>query len=119
MLFVVFFLIIRRPPRSTRTYTRFPYTTLFRSMTDHRLAEERKPRFARWLTEPMLRNKDTYIKVAAAAALINIFGLVTSLFSMTVYDRVVGDHAMSSLTALTIGFVIVIRSEEHTSESSH
>src|SRR3546814_20220054 len=24
-------LIIRRPPRSTRTYTLFPYTTLFRS----------------------------------------------------------------------------------------
>src|SRR3546814_13125725 len=26
-----FFLIIRRPPSSTRTYTLFPYTTLFRS----------------------------------------------------------------------------------------
>src|SRR3546814_15062649 len=26
-----FFLIVRRPPRSTRTYTLFPYTTLFRS----------------------------------------------------------------------------------------
>src|SRR3546814_2495502 len=30
MLF--FFLIIRRPPRSTRTDTLFPYTTLFRSL---------------------------------------------------------------------------------------
>src|SRR3546814_3189070 len=30
-LFVVFFLMIRRPPRSTRTDTLFPYTTLFRS----------------------------------------------------------------------------------------
>src|SRR3546814_20950771 len=29
LLFV--FLMIRRPPRSTRTDTRFPYTTLFRS----------------------------------------------------------------------------------------
>src|SRR3546814_4658564 len=27
----VFVLMIRRPPRSTRTYTLFPYTTLFRS----------------------------------------------------------------------------------------
>src|SRR3546814_14835530 len=26
------FLMIRRPPRSTRTDTRFPYTTLFRSL---------------------------------------------------------------------------------------
>src|SRR3546814_12953356 len=32
LLFVVFFLLmIRRPPRSTRTDTLFPYTTLFRS----------------------------------------------------------------------------------------
>src|SRR3546814_8100119 len=28
-----FFLMIRRPPRSTRTDTLFPYTTLFRSPT--------------------------------------------------------------------------------------
>src|SRR3546814_10962463 len=28
-----FFLMIRRPPRSTRTDTLFPYTTLFRSST--------------------------------------------------------------------------------------
>src|SRR3546814_20310158 len=31
MLVVLFFLMIRRPPRSTRTDTLFPYTTLFRS----------------------------------------------------------------------------------------
>src|SRR3546814_14683256 len=31
MLAIVFFLMIRRPPRSTRTDTLFPYTTLFRS----------------------------------------------------------------------------------------
>src|SRR3546814_2417542 len=30
-LYTVFVLIIRRPPRSTRTDTLFPYTTLFRS----------------------------------------------------------------------------------------
>src|SRR3546814_18220720 len=29
--YLFFFLMIRRPPRSTRTYTLFPYTTLFRS----------------------------------------------------------------------------------------
>src|SRR3546814_3204373 len=30
-----FFLMIRRPPRSTRTDTLFPYTTLFRSALAH------------------------------------------------------------------------------------
>src|SRR3546814_13002987 len=29
---LMFFLMIRRPPRSTRTDTLFPYTTLFRSV---------------------------------------------------------------------------------------
>src|SRR3546814_16971755 len=32
MCFLCFFLMIRRPPRSTRTDTLFPYTTLFRSV---------------------------------------------------------------------------------------
>src|SRR3546814_4580352 len=34
MWFLFFFLMIRRPPRSTRTDTLFPYTTLFRSKGD-------------------------------------------------------------------------------------
>src|SRR3546814_11893960 len=33
-VFFFFFLMIRRPPRSTRTDTLFPYTTLFRSLVD-------------------------------------------------------------------------------------
>src|SRR3546814_15882615 len=32
VIVAIFFLIIRRPPRSTRTDTRCPYTTLFRSI---------------------------------------------------------------------------------------
>src|SRR3546814_15704464 len=31
-MYIIFFLMIRRPPRSTRTDTLFPYTTLFRSV---------------------------------------------------------------------------------------
>src|SRR3546814_12038123 len=37
-----FFLMIRRPPRSTRTDTLFPYTTLFRSRGRHRAAVPRR-----------------------------------------------------------------------------
>src|SRR3546814_2464735 len=42
--------MIRRPPRSTRTYTLFPYTTLFRSReplltpTDHLTARDKSHR---------------------------------------------------------------------------
>src|SRR3546814_4409880 len=31
-MYCLFVLMIRRPPRDTRTYTLFPYTTLFRSI---------------------------------------------------------------------------------------
>ena len=67
-----------------------------------------KPRFAAWLMEPMQRNRSIYMKVALAAVMINIFGLLTSLFTMTVYDRVLPNNATSSLIALSIGFAIVV-----------
>src|SRR3546814_20633841 len=38
-MFGFFFLMIRRPPRSTRTDTLFPYTTLFRSDTARAIRE--------------------------------------------------------------------------------
>src|SRR3546814_14958879 len=38
---VFFFLMIRRPPRSTRTDTLFPYTTLYRSRAEEAVLIER------------------------------------------------------------------------------
>src|SRR3546814_9927553 len=46
MLFVFFFLMIRRPPRSTRTDTLFPYTTRFRSDGGQQRRGRRQPRRA-------------------------------------------------------------------------
>src|SRR3546814_1261270 len=40
-----FFLMIRRPPRSTRTDTLFPYTTLFRSPRRRGISLRRRPWF--------------------------------------------------------------------------
>src|SRR3546814_11038131 len=42
---IVFFLMIRRPPRSTRTDTLFPYTTLFRSRRIQQQAVDRDRAF--------------------------------------------------------------------------
>src|SRR3546814_13211244 len=41
ILIVRFFLMIRRPPRSTRTDTLFPYTTLFRSASANICSQSR------------------------------------------------------------------------------
>ena len=77
-------------------------------MSAENLVKVPKRRLADWLMEPMRRNRPTYMKVAVAAVFINIFGLLTSLFTMTVYDRVVPNNATSSLVALSIGLAIVI-----------
>src|SRR3546814_9770702 len=42
-MLVLFFLLIRRPPRSTRTDTLFPYTTLFRSTPLRRRCRSGRP----------------------------------------------------------------------------
>ncbi|MEA3048851.1 MAG: ATP-binding cassette, subfamily bacterial LapB [Sphingomonadales bacterium] len=76
-------------------------------MTDHHIPIP-KTRFAPWLMEPMRRNRSVYFKVALAAVMINIFGLMTSLFTMTVYDRVVPNNATASLVALSIGLAIIV-----------
>src|SRR3546814_7553867 len=58
--FCFFFLRIRRPPRSTRTDTLFPYTTLFRSgrgrMGMERAADER-------LTREDMRSKPVVLSI--------------------------------------------------------
>src|SRR3546814_14097755 len=43
LLYVVFCLQIRHPPRSTRSDTLFPYTTLFRSATRHEPSAQSAP----------------------------------------------------------------------------
>src|SRR3546814_9922408 len=62
-----FFLMIRRPPRSTRTDTLFPYTTLFRSQASEQelidfaktqIASFKVPRYIRFIEEwPMSTSK--------------------------------------------------------------
>lgn len=63
---------------------------------------------ADWLSRPIRENRWLYIRVAIAAALINIFALFTSLYTMTVYDRVIPTSAFGSLIGLSIGLFIVM-----------
>jgi ATP-binding cassette subfamily C protein LapB len=77
-------------------------------MSDQNLVKIPQPRLAEWLMAPMRANRSTYWKVALAAVFINMFGLLTSLFTMTVYDRVVPNNATASLVALSMGLAIVV-----------
>src|SRR3546814_3145688 len=56
---MIVFLMIRRPPRSTRTDTLFPYTTLFRSLFPKRMVISRERNAA------MPARKEIYWKTPA------------------------------------------------------
>jgi ATP-binding cassette subfamily C protein LapB len=53
-------------------------------------------------------NRRFFVHAAIASVLINVFGLLTSLYSMQVYDRVIPTQGLSTLYALTAGISIGI-----------
>src|SRR3546814_20100956 len=97
---LVFFLNIRRPPRSTRTDTLYPSTTLFRSCLEGGLAA--------------VGGNFKHFQYAGHLQL--LFAAHTAQFATQ--DGRAGDygidHALPS--ASTRRFIDALRSEEHTSE---
>src|SRR3546814_10293848 len=120
--------MIRRPPRSTRTDTRFPYTTLFRSAAKKRrqrqsTTKKSVPPFPAWdaFVDGL---RDLWPQVAAK--------LPTEMQSDPQIQQEIGRLMLEALSARTvdaigsdgdhpwflphIGFAMNVRSEEHTSE---
>src|SRR3546814_8315059 len=95
--------MIRRPPRSTRTYTLIPYTTLFRSLNDsmgHAAGDELLRTIARRLQG----------NLPAEATVARLGG---DEFAVIVPGLAPGSALASAVDAILQG---VARSEEHTSE---
>ncbi len=61
-----------------------------------------------WFWSAFRQNGWTYGQIILAAVMINFFSLASSIFIMTVYDRVIPNNAVDSLIALCIGMIIVI-----------
>ncbi len=61
-----------------------------------------------WFYGPVFKAKSIYFQVIMASILINVFALASSLYIMTVYDRVIPNNATESLIALTSIIVVVI-----------
>lgn len=59
-----------------------------------------------WLFGPLRDNASIYGQTILAATVVNLLGLVSSFFIMTVYDRVLPNQAIESLIALTIGVML-------------
>src|SRR3546814_1275987 len=108
-LFRLFFLMIRRPPRSTRTDTLFPYTTLFRSTltANPEYNGDNAPNVEeitiRFIPDPL----------AAVQALEN--GEVDVISPQATADLTTALEGIDGITVQT-GLEGTYRSEEHTSE---
>src|SRR3546814_4637248 len=90
--------MIRRPPRSTRTDTLFPYTTLFRSLDHGRRRVDRRHRQRDQVVRPAEgRRGGLVLEVALAAGV---------------------DHLEGQIDDVHVGVLLKRqrRSEEHTSE---
>src|SRR3546814_7685191 len=94
-MFYFFFLIIRRPPRSTRTDTLLPYTTLFRSVGEQHIRHGCLPSLHPRLLAAGMRGSSVRDGRRSASA-----------------DR----SPLSAAPASTSGRSVAGRSEEHTSE---
>ncbi len=74
---------------------------------DARAEDQAIPRGQHWFWSVFTRSWPLYAEVLIATFLTNIFALVTPLFVMNVYDRVVPNMAMETLWVLSIGALIV------------
>ena len=61
-----------------------------------------------WFWGSIIKSKGTYVQIALASIFINLFGLASAFYIMTVYDRVMPNSAYNTLIALTIGMAVVI-----------
>ncbi|NBT88657.1 MAG: hypothetical protein EBT51_10200 [Flavobacteriaceae bacterium] len=69
---------------------------------------EREERSGHWFFSAFRKSKWLYVQVMIAAMVSNFLSLTTSLFTMTVYDRVIPNGAFESLIALSIGVIIAL-----------
>ncbi len=60
-----------------------------------------------WFWGPFWDNHDIYSKILVAAVLINLFGLTSSIFVMTFYNRVIPNNAIETGWVLAIGALTV------------
>ncbi|MEQ1528283.1 MAG: type I secretion system permease/ATPase [Methylococcales bacterium] len=74
---------------------------------DNRTADTVTPKMKHWFWDVIYKSWPIYTEVVIASLLINMFALVSPLFVMNVYDRVVPNHALETLWVLAIGVAIV------------
>ena len=72
-----------------------------------RVSPRASARTQAWFWGTFAENWWTYLQVALASVLINLFALANPLFTMTIYDRVLPNNAVETAIALAVGVASV------------
>src|SRR3546814_8543675 len=109
--------MIRRPPRSTRTDTLFPYTTLFRSLEAYDFTTKRGSQFL----GDYARGADPFANIGERTVSVQVTSVVRASdrsfqlkWTETAYER--GTDAGTSRWTVIPEVVIKLRLEKHTTE---
>lgn len=90
-----------------RNYTGYAIFVRPNFKFDERVDVSPIPQSGHWFWGTLMQSWPIYAEVLIASFLINVFALVTPLFIMNVYDRVVPNQTFTTLWVLTIGVGIV------------
>lgn len=86
-----------------------PEGSMFIPLHQHKTAQDaRGPAFLRIVKETFGAKKSVFVKAGIASVLGNIFALITSFYSLQVYDRVIPTQGVPTLIVLTIGVIIIM-----------
>ena len=61
-----------------------------------------------WFLHYISSEKVYYLQAIIASVFINIFALITSLYIMVVYDRIIPNSALSSLLSIAVGVGFIV-----------
>ena len=97
--------------KTVKTLDRLPTTVIVwlerPELSYAKSGEERITRVSGLIKRVALRHKRWVLDLTIATLMVNLFAIVTSLFAMQVYDRVVPSLALDTLFSLVIGVVII------------
>ncbi len=80
------------------------YIVSIRKLSEFELQQKR----GHWFFGAFKSSRWLYAQVIVASVISNFLALTTSIFTMTVYDRIIPNSAIDSLIALSIGVVIAL-----------
>ncbi len=90
-----------------KLYTEYAFYIRPVARTDERAGPAEIETTREWFWSALWESRKVYGEVILAAVMINIFAVISSLFVMNVYDRVIPNSAYETLWVLSIGVMIV------------